>query len=127
RVRTGKLKDGKPVMLKKDQLVDIVVGNQAGSAVKIMTTCRPFPRMLKKGDPILLDNGALRLEVLNIGKSKVSARVINGGLLGENKGINLPNAPITLPALTAKDLSDLEVSARLNVDFIALSFVRNEN
>ena len=126
RVRTGKLEGGKPVMLRSGQEIEIVVGNRPGTASKIATTCRPFPRMLKKGDPILLDNGTLRLEVLQVGKKKIRARVITGGLLGENKGINLPNAPITLPALTTKDLGDLEIASKHKVDFIALSFVRSE-
>lgn len=126
RVRTGKLEGAKPVILRPGQEVEIVVGNRPGTANKIVTTCRPFPRMLKKGDPILLDNGTLRLEVLQVGKNRIGARVIAGGLLGENKGINLPHAPITLPALTAKDLSDLALASKHNVDFIALSFVRSE-
>lgn len=126
RVRTGKLEGGKPVILRPGQEIEILVGNQPGTASKIVTTCQPFPRMLRKGDPILLDNGTLRLGVLQAGKKKIRARVIAGGLLGENKGINLPNAPITLPALTTKDLADLALASKHKVDFIALSFVRSE-
>lgn len=126
RVRTGKLKDHKPVELRKDEEIMISVGNQEGSGKKISTPCRPFSKMLHKNDPILLDNGAIELKTLHITKTLIRCRVVSGGILGENKGINLPKAPITLPALTQKDLADLEVAAKENVDYVALSFVRTE-
>ncbi len=126
RVRTGKLKGHKPIELKSGSEVLIAVGNQPGDEKKISTPCRPFAKMLHPNDPILLDNGAIELKTLRITKSLIRCRVVSGGLLGENKGINLPKAPITLPALTPKDLADLEVAASENVDYVALSFVRTE-
>lgn len=125
RVRTGKLKGGK-CLLKKDQELVIEIGDGQGDANRIFTQCKPFPRMLKKGDPILIDNGNIRLRVLSVTSRQVKCRVEIGGLLGENKGINLPNAPITLPALTGKDIADLKIASALNVDYVALSFVRSE-
>ncbi len=125
RVRTGRLKEGHPVLLKKDGLVKIIYATSFGSADCITTTCRPFPKMVKAGDPVLLDNGLIELEVLSVKGAETLCRVINGGMLGENKGINLPNAPMTLPALSAKDMIDLKVAVEMGVDYIALSFVRN--
>lgn len=125
RVRTGKLKNGRPVTLKKDDTVRIVPASYEGSGSLITTTCRPFPKMVKAGDPVLLDNGLIELQVRAVKGNETICRVVNGGKLGENKGINLPNAPVTLPALSSKDLVDLKVAVEMEVDFIALSFVRN--
>ena len=126
RVRTGLLQGGGPLLLKKGKPVWIVPGAGAGADSIITTPCREFPRMVKKGDSVLLDNGLLQLKVLSFEKGGVRCRVMQGGLLGENKGINLPHAPATLPSLTKKDLADLGVAVRHPVDYIALSFVRNE-
>ena len=125
RVRTGRLKEGRPVQLKKDGRVKIIPAAHLGTADCITTSCRLFPKMVKAGDPVLLDNGLIELEVLSVKGSETLCRVINGGMLGENKGINLPNAPVTLPALSSKDIIDLKVAVEMSVDYIALSFVRN--
>lgn len=125
RVRTGRLEKGQPVLLKKDKLISIVPSSNPGSAQQITTTCRPFPKMVKPGDPILLDNGLIELEVKSVKGGVTFCRVVTGGMLGQNKGINLPNAPVTLPSLSAKDLIDLKVAVEMGVDYIALSFVRN--
>ncbi len=125
RVRTGRLKGGRPIMLRKDDIVTITPSSQEGFGNRITTTCRPFPKMVKAGDPVLLDNGLIELEVRSVKGQETICRVLNGGKLGENKGINLPNAPVTLPALSAKDLVDLKVAVEMEVDYIALSFVRN--
>jgi len=126
RLRTGKLKDGKPFLLKTGDKICLEAASKLGVPGWITTPCREFPEMVKKGDRILLDNGLMELRVLDIKGMQVSCRVVMGGLLKENKGINLPNAPITLPALTRKDINDLKTIIRLEVDFIALSFVRTE-
>ncbi len=126
RLRTGKLKDGRSVQLKAGEEVTIIPGAKEGTDDCLATPCREFSRMVKKGDRVLLDNGLMELRVRAVTKAKVVCRVVVGGLLSENKGINLPNAPVTLPALTAKDLRDLAVAAQMDVDYIALSFVRTE-
>ncbi len=127
RVRTGLLQGINPVPLRKGDEVLLLISSRAGAGALITTPCLEFPSMVKKGDPVLLDNGLLELRVLSVQKTKVRCRVIRGGLLGENKGINLPHAPTVLPSLTKKDLADLAVAARQEVDYIALSFVRTES
>lgn len=127
RVRTGALKGLERLLLKKGDDLWIAAGVKENSGAAIATPCREFPGMVKKGDPVLIDNGLLELQVLSVEKRRVRCRVIRGGYLGANKGINLPHAPVTLPPMTAKDLADLEVAARLDVDFIALSFVRSKS
>ena len=84
RVRTGPLRGGGPLLLKKGKPVWIVPGSGDGAASVITTPCREFPRMVKQGDSILLDNGLLQLKVLSLGKGGVRCRVMQGGLLGEN-------------------------------------------
>ncbi len=126
RVRTGRLAGPKTAALKSGARLAIAVSRNPGTGALISTACAQFPRMVKAGDPVLIDNGYLELEVLAVRKKWVECRVVRGGVLGENKGINLPNAPVTLPALGPKDKQDLEVAAQMNVDYIALSFVRSE-
>ena len=126
RLRTGKLKDEMPIFIKTGETICIEPSHKPGVAGWITTSCFEFPKMVKVGDRVLLDNGFMELRVLQIKGRKVFCKVIMGGLLKENKGINLPNAPITLPALTRKDLNDLKTIIEVGVDFIALSFVRTE-
>lgn len=125
RVRTGSLKDKRGLLLLSGQEVTVTVQSKPGDDTTISTSCKELPIMVKKGDPILLDNGIIALEVIRVSKKSVKCRVTFGGVLGENKGINLPNAPTTLPALTAKDKKALEIVVKEHVDFIALSFVRD--
>ncbi|MBU3758964.1 MAG: pyruvate kinase [Candidatus Omnitrophica bacterium] len=126
RIRTGKLKNAQPVLLKTGETVLIVPGTSMGEGNVIATPCREFPLMVKPGDRVMLDNGLIEVQIQGQEKGRFRAQVTVGGLLGENKGINIPSAPITLPALTAKDKSDLAVALDEDVDFIALSFVRSE-
>ena len=124
RVRTGPVKNA-TLFLREGEIVRMEIGSHAAHDNIITTSCRPFTRMVKKGDPILLDNGAIKILVKEVHKKSVLCLVVQGGTLGENKGINLPHAPSTLDALTTKDLADLKAAADLEVDYIALSFVRS--
>jgi pyruvate kinase len=126
RVRTGLVKNS-TMLLEKGAAVEMRIGSGSGAGSVIWTSCRPFSKMVKKNDRILIDNGAITLTVDRVAPKVISCRVVIGGVLGENKGINLPNAPSTLPALTPKDLADLKEAARLGADFIALSFVRSRD
>ncbi len=127
RVRTGKLQGGKPLALKQGTEVTLEVSSSPGSQGYITTLCKEFMSMIKKGDRVLLDNGAIELRVLKTGRKKAECGVVRGGLLGQNKGINLPNAPVTLPALGLKDIADLKAAVEMEADYLALSFVRSHN
>ncbi len=83
-----------------------------------------LPRLVEPGDRVLLDDGLLELRVLSISESEIRCRVISGGILKSNKGINLPHASLDIPAITAKDRHDLAFALARQVDWIALSFVR---
>ena len=79
---------------------------------------------LRPGDRVLLDDGRIELAVRAVSDSRAEASVIRGGLLGSRKGISVPGRPLPLPALTEKDIQDLKLAVELEVDYLALSFVR---
>ena len=87
-----------------------------------------FPKDVKKGDRVLLDDGKISLEVIETNnKDRVKLKVIFGGLLKSNKGVNLPNTSISLPCLTKKDKKDLNFILEQKIEWIGLSFVRSED
>ncbi|MGB5944381.1 MAG: pyruvate kinase [Leeuwenhoekiella sp.] len=98
-----------------------------GTKERVYMNYKQFPRDVNKGERILLDDGKLIFEVLKTdGESEVETVVIQGGPLRSKKGVNLPNTNISLPALTSKDIKDAKFAISLEVDWIALSFVRHE-
>jgi len=100
---------------------------EEGTADAIYMNYAQFPQDVSPGERILLDDGKLIFEILETDKkSRVTARVIQGGLLKSKKGVNLPNTNISLPALTKKDIKDAIFAIAHNVDWIALSFVRHK-
>lgn len=97
-----------------------------GTAEAVYMNYENFPRDVKPGERILLDDGKLIFEILETnGKDTVKAKVVQGGPLKSKKGVNLPNTNISLPALTEKDVKDAEFAISQDVDWIALSFVRH--
>lgn len=102
--------------------------NFVGNKEKVYMNYKNFSKDVKPGERVLLDDGKLIFEVVSSDKkSKVKARVIQGGSLKSKKGVNLPNTTLSLPALTDKDIVDAEFAIKQNVDWIALSFVRNSD
>ena len=99
-----------------------------GNNEKVNINYKDFAKDVKKGESVLIDDGKIILEVLKTDKDmKVELKVIQGGLLSSNKGVNLPNTKISMPALTNKDINDAKLAAKLGIDWIALSFVRSKN
>ena len=124
KIRTGKLVDGKPVLLVAGQHLTITPHEMKGTAEKVSTVFPTLAENLTPGDTILLSDGLIELRVAEVTGVDVVCEIVNGGMLGENKGINLPGIPVKVPALTEKDEEDLEFIATQNVHAIALSFVR---
>ena len=91
----------------------------------ISTTFKICRSKCRPGSRILLSDGLIELRVLSVRGEDVACDVINGGTLGEHKGINLPGAALSIPALTEKDRTDLEFGLAHGVDMVALSFVRS--
>ena len=124
KIRTGRLKDRVPVVLQTGKIITITSGDVLGTADQITTTYRELANDVKPGEHILLSDGRIELVVTKIVKGNVVCRVLNGGLLGEHQGINLPGTNVSIPSLTEKDEADLAFGLKQQVDVIAISFVR---
>ena len=125
KIRTGRLKDGKPVELKAGSLLTITPRDVAGTATLISTDFAGLSREVDPGARVLLSDGRIELKVRAIRGGEVECEVRNGGLLAEHQGINLPGAAVAIPALTEKDKVDLKFGLKHGVDVVALSFVRS--
>jgi len=117
---------GGEVIVVPDDEITFVTGDAfEGNAEKVYMNYSSFPKDVNPGERILLDDGKLMFEVLTTNReNEVKAKVIQGGPLKSKKGVNLPNTNISLPALTEKDIEDAIFAISLEVDWIALSFVR---
>ena len=124
KIRTRQLKDGKPVTLNADDIFILTTQDILGDEKRVATNYPDLPRVVEPGARLLLDDGAIALVVESTTKTDVVCRVINGGVLGERKGINLPGVSLPIDSLTEKDIGDLKWAVAQNVDYIALSFVR---
>ena len=126
KLRVGKMKDG-VVVEKGDRIVFTTEKIDEGTAEHVYMNYQSFPKDVKAGERILLDDGKLIFEVVSTdGQSEVIASVVQGGPLKSNKGVNLPNTEVSLPALTEKDVKDAVFAIEQEVDWIALSFVRHK-
>jgi len=125
KIRTGRLKNGKAVLLKAGTVLTITPRKVAGTATQISTDFAGLAREVEPGARVLLSDGRIELRVRSIHGADVECEVLNGGTLGEQQGINLPGAAMAIPALTAKDRRDLEFGLQHGVDVVALSFVRS--
>jgi pyruvate kinase len=126
KLRVGKMKDG-VVVETGDRVVFTTEKIEEGTADHVYMNYQSFPKDVKAGERILLDDGKLIFEVVSTdGQSEVIASVVQGGPLKSNKGVNLPNTEVSLPALTEKDVKDAVFAIEQEVDWIALSFVRHK-
>ena len=116
-------------LLKKgDEIVFSTNKIKDGTSKRTSINYSRFAKDVKKGESILVDDGKIILQVQKTDKvSEVTLDVVQGGPLSSNKGVNLPNTKISMPALTAKDIKDARLAAKLDFDWIALSFVRSKN
>jgi pyruvate kinase len=124
KIRTGALAGGGTVLLRAGQKFVITTAKVLGDTTRVNTTFYPLPREVHAGDRILLSDGLVELRVEKTSQTEVTCQVVNGGVLGEHKGINLPGVQLHVPALTEKDRADLRFAAAHGADYIAVSFVR---
>jgi pyruvate kinase len=124
KIRTGPLAGGSPVLLRTGQRFVITTARVLGDSTRVSTVFRPLPREVHRGNRILLSDGLIELRVEQVRGPEVMCEVVNGGALGEHKGINLPGIQLRVPALTPKDRTDLVFALKHGVNYIAVSFVR---
>ena len=124
KIRTGRLKNRMPVAIKSGSRLTITPTDIPGNAQVISTTFQTLAREVEPGSRILLSDGLIELRVVRVHGGDVECEVVNGGLLGEHKGINLPGTVVTVPSLTEKDEKDLEFGLKHGVDIVAVSFIR---
>ena len=124
-IRTGLLKGGQKVTLEEGQLFTLTTEEIEGDNQRVSITYDGLAEDVEVGKRILIDDGLIELEVKNIVDTEIICQVLNGGDLGQRKGVNVPNVPVRLPALTQKDREDIKFGVEQGVDFIAASFVRS--
>jgi pyruvate kinase len=124
KIRTSKLVDHKAVLLTAGQRLTITPRETPGTAELVGTTFKTLAENVIEGSRILLSDGLIELRVQAVKGEDVVCEIVNGGMLGENKGINLPGIPVAVPSLTEKDEEDLEFALKAGVDAVAVSFVR---
>jgi pyruvate kinase len=122
-IRTGKFTESQ-VDMQKGANVIIVMGDEAGNAGRFSVSYKELYREVKPGNKILIDDGLVELMVLSVTGTEIECIVLNGGVISGNKGVNVPNVNISLPALTDKDVDDIQFGVENGFDFIAASFVR---
>ena len=124
-IRTGRLKDGKKVVLEAGEDIVLTTEQIEGDAQKVSISYEGLVEDIEKGQTILIDDGLIELKVKNKNNKEILCTIINGGELGQQKGVNVPNVAVRLPAITEKDKEDIKFGVEQGIDFIAASFVRN--
>ncbi|MPZ95638.1 MAG: pyruvate kinase [Propionibacteriales bacterium] len=124
KIRLGRFADG-PVEVAEGDPFTITTREVAGSQTECSTTYDGLPDDVKPGDEVLIDDGNVRMRVVEVAGQDVHCAVEIGGRLSNSKGINLPGVAVSVPAMSDKDMADLRWALHLRADMIALSFVRS--
>ena len=124
KIRTGPLEGGLPIALEPGQTLRIAAGDELGRPGLIFTPYQPLIESARPGDRLLLDDGRIELRVIERGAGEIVTTVVNGGPLGQKKGINAPGVALPPSSITEKDANDLRFGLALGVDLVALSFVQ---
>ena len=125
KIRTGRLEGQRPLVLRRGDTLRIATGDFVGGPGRVSTTFEGLARGVRQGDRLLLADGLLELRVENSDGVEIETTVMEGGTIGEHKGINAPGIPLPASAITAKDIEDLKFGLSLGVDMVAVSFVQS--
>ena len=118
-------KNGKKIKLETGKTFTLTTEDIVGDENKVSITYKGLAEDVSEGKIILIDDGLIGLKVIGKTDKEIHCEIINGGELGEKKGVNVPGVPVRLPAITEKDKEDIKFGAEQGIDFIAASFVRN--
>ena len=124
KIRIGRFADG-PVTLVNGERFTITIDDILGDQDRVSTTYKGLPGDVKPGDRLLIDDGKVSLVALEVTDTDIVTVVVEGGVVSNNKGINLPGVAVSVPAMSEKDEADLRWALRLGADMVALSFVRD--
>jgi pyruvate kinase len=124
KIRIGELSEPE-IEIFTGEKIELTVDDIPGTKEKIPTSYKSLADDAAIGDPILIDDGLIRLRIIDKRKNKVICYIENGGVLRSRKGMNLPGMKLSTPSITKKDFADLEFALKYRVDYIALSFVRS--
>lgn len=124
-IRTRNLENSQPVTLSTGDHVDVTTDEIVGNAKKFALDYLNLPNEVEKGSIILIDDGLIGLEVESVDGNDMHCVVTNGGVLGEHKGVNVPNVEVGLPAVTEQDKIDITFGCEMGIDAIAASFIRD--
>src|SRR6476646_2197487 len=124
KIRTGRFADG-PVRLENGARFVVTVDDILGDQDRVSTTYKGLPGDVRPGDMLLVDDGKVALQAVEVTATEVITTVLEGGMVSNNKGINLPGVAVSVPALSEKDEADLRWALHLQADMVALSFVRS--
>jgi pyruvate kinase len=125
KIRTGRLEGGTPVSLNDGDRLHIGTGDEVGGPGRIFTTFAGLAKAVRPGDRLLLADGLIELRVEALSGTDIETVVVEGGTLGEHKGINAPGVALPASAITAKDVEDLKFGQSVGIDMVGISFVRN--
>ena len=123
-IRTGVMKDDLDHVLNIGDIFILTTHEIEGDNNRVSITYKDLPNDLEVGSRILIDDGLIELSVKALTEIEIECEVVNGGVLGSRKGINIPDTPINLPALTPKDIEDIMFAPKAGFDYIAASFIR---
>jgi pyruvate kinase len=124
KIRTGRLEGGHALKLAPGDTLTIATGDLAGGPGRLYTSFEGLARSVRPGDRLLLADGRVELRVDSTNGTEIRTKVVEGGEVGEHKGINAPGVPLPTSAITPKDIEDLTFGLALGVDMVALSFVQ---
>jgi len=124
KIRLGRFADG-PHELSRGDIFVITTEDIPGTKERVSTTYKGLPGDCKAGDKIMIDDGKVSVQVVEVKGNDVVTKVVQPGMVSNNKGLNLPGVAVSVPALSEKDIADLRWGLKAGADFIALSFVRS--
>lgn len=123
-IRLKTFKDNKPVEINDGDLFTLTTEDVEGNAEKCSITFANLPKDVKPGNKILINDGVIELVTEKVTPTDIICRVIHGGIVSNNKGVNVPGVMLSMPYISDKDMQDLQFGAKMGYDFIAASFVR---
>lgn len=124
-IRTGLLENGENVVIEEGSTFMFTTKEIMGTKDGVSVTYDQLPQDVRTGGRILVDDGLLEFEIMEIDGEDIVCRTVSGGVLGQRKGVNVPNVHVNLPAITQKDKQDILFGIEQGVDFIAASFIRS--